>query len=99
MIAQDISLNENDDAVIKNGDFDLTDSDNVHIEHILIANKGHYFEYPLLGVGLINEIHGSTQKQRLKQTIRRQLTLDNYSVSAINIGDDFNITIDAKRQI
>lgn len=99
MIAQDIALNEDGDAVIKNGDFDLTPSDNVHIEHILIANKGHYFEFPLLGVGLINEIKGSTQRQRLKQTIRRQLTLDNYSVNAIGIGEDFNITIDAKRQI
>ena len=99
MITQDIALNEDDDAVIKNGDFDLCESENVHIEHILIANKGHYFEYPLLGVGLINEIKSSAQKQRLKQTIRRQLTLDNYSVRAINIDQDFNINIDAKRQI
>lgn len=98
-MTQDITLDENDDLDVSKGDFDLNDSDNVHIEHILIASKGHYFEHPLLGVGLINEIHGSTNKQALKQTIRRQLTLDNYSVTAINIADSLEITIDATRQI
>lgn len=98
-MTQDISLDQDGDLLISNGDFDLNESDNVHIEHILIANKGHYFEHPLLGVGLVDEIHGSKSSQELKQTIRRQLVLDKYSVKAISIDQDFKITIDATRQI
>lgn len=97
MNVKDFQLDQEGDLLIKGGDFVLAESDQVHIEHILKSNKGYYFETPLLGVGIISELNGAKTRQELKQTIRRQLVLDNFSVRDINISDDYKIGIDAKR--
>jgi hypothetical protein len=76
--AKDIKFIE--DIVIVNGDFQLFESDDTHIENILKANKGFFFETPLIGVGIINELKGSKSSQELKQDIRRQLVYDNFGV-------------------
>lgn len=99
MNVKDFDLDQDGDLNIKNGDFALAESDQVHIEHILKSNKGFFFETPLLGVGIIQELNGSKTRQELKQTIRRQLVLDNYSVKEISISEDFKIGINAVRRI
>lgn len=99
MDAKDINLNELGDLDIRNGDFFVMESDQVHIEHILKSNKGYFFEFPLLGVGIINEVNGSTTRQELKQNIRRQLVLDNYSVKKVEISESNEIDINAVRKI
>jgi len=48
----DILLDRNGDLNFKNGDLEIGYSDNQHQEHILIANKGEYREFPELGVGI-----------------------------------------------
>jgi hypothetical protein len=92
--AKDINFTE--DIVIKNGDFELFESDEIHIQNILRTNKGFFFETPLIGVGIINELKGSKSGQELKQDIRRQLVLDNFSVSKIDLNEE-GINIIAKR--
>lgn len=99
MDARDFKLDENKDLQIVRGDFALEDSDQTHIEHILISNKGYWFEHPLLGVGIIDEIKGSRTRQELKQNIRRQLVFDNFSVKKISISDFNEIDINAVRKI
>jgi hypothetical protein len=99
MAVKDIKLDENGDINISGGDFEAIESDQIHIEHILKSNKGYYFEFPLLGVGIINELNGSTSSQNLKQKIRRQLVLDNYLVKKINVSLDNIIDINAIRKI
>lgn len=99
MKAKDIRLDNDGDLLIKNGDFALNDSDQVHIEHILISNKGFWFEHPLLGVGIIDEQNGTKTSQELKQDIRRQLVLDNYAVKQVDITKDNEISINAVRKI
>ena len=94
IITKDISFD--DDIVISNGDFLLFDSEEVHIENILKANRGYFFETPLIGYGIIKEINGSKSIQEQKQDIRRQLTLDNYNVQLVKI-EGSNISINAKR--
>lgn len=99
MDAKDFKLNSEGDLDITRGDFPIVESDQVHIEHILLSNKGYFFENPLLGVGIINEINGATSRQVLKQSIRRQLVLDNYTVKKVDISEDYKIDINAIRQI
>ena len=99
MKAKDIRLDSDGDLSIKNGDFEIHESDSLHIEHILISNKGYWFETPLLGVGIINELNGSRSSQELKQNIRRQLVLDNFSVKKISVSLDGKIDINAVRKI
>ena len=95
---KDIRLNDDGDVLIKNGDFALGESDEVHIEHIVRANKGFYFDNPFIGVGIIDEINGSTTRQELKQNIRRQLVLDNYSVKKVDVSENYEININAERK-
>lgn len=97
--AKDIRLDDNGDVAIIRGDFATIESDQVHIEHILLSNKGYWFETPLLGVGIIDEQNGSRTRQELKQNIRRQLVLDNFSVKKIEISKDNEIDINAIRRI
>lgn len=99
MEAIDIRLDEDEDIKIDSGDFDLTESDTRHIEHILKSHKGHWFEYPLLGVGILDELYSSNSRQELKQNIRRQLVFDNYTVKEIIISNDIEVSIDAERKI
>jgi len=94
IITKDIFFN--DDLVIINGDLALFDSDEVHVENIIKSNKGFFFENPLLGVNIVKELNGSTSSQELKQTIRRQLVLDNYSVQIIEVKEG-TVKINAKR--
>ena len=99
MDAKDIKLNPDGDLEIARGDFPIDESDQVHINHILLSNKGYWFQNPLLGVGIIDEINGATPKQALRQSIRRQLIYDDYTVQNVDISDDYIIDINAVRKI
>lgn len=97
--AQDLSLDDKGDLEIIRGDFRAVESDQMHIEHILKANKGFYFDTPLLGVGIIDEQNGSRSRQSLKQNIRRQLVFDNFAVKKVSISQSNEIDINAVRKI
>jgi len=99
MEAQDIRLDDNGDLDISTGDFSVVESDSLHIEHILLSNKGYWFENPLLGVGIIDEQNGSRTRQELKQNIRRQLVFDNFAVRSIVISPSNEIDINASRRL
>ena len=98
-MVKDIYLTALGDVDISGGDFNLRESDETHIEHLLISNKGNWFENPLIGVGLIDEIKGSKSRQELKQDIRRQLILDNFTVKKVDLPDNREINIDANRKL
>ena len=86
-----------DDIQILNGDFLVTDSEVQHIEHILSADKGHFRQFPLIGLGILKLNGGSIDKTALKQDIRTQLRSDEYSVRTIEIDGSLNLSIDAVR--
>jgi hypothetical protein len=92
----DILFDDND-VIVKDGDFFISDSDQQHIKHILIADKGQFRQWPLIGVGIRRQSNGSTNKQDLKQLIRVQLRSDNFTVKKLEISGTMDITIDAKR--
>jgi hypothetical protein len=52
-----------EDIVIKNGDLNFWKW-RIHIQNILRTNKGFFFETPLIGVGIINELKGSSQAKQ-----------------------------------
>jgi hypothetical protein len=95
MEAKDIIFK--DDIQFFNGDFLVGDSDTQHVEHIIKLTKGQVRNEPLLGVGIIETLNGAPNKQQLKQSIRRQLVLDNYSVDVVEVDEDININVYATR--
>lgn len=97
---KDILLSPDGDLTFANGDFVVGESDEQHIQHILVAEKGDFREYPIVGVGLIrylNSPNDSSTKTDLQLRIKKQLENDGYSVTDIAILDALNIDINAKR--
>lgn len=90
----------NDDIEIKNGDLVVAFSDDQNIEFILRAKPGHFYQFPTLGVGVVDLIKGSIDRQKLKQVITTNLESDNYRINKIEVGgnvDELITSIDAEK--
>jgi len=88
MISYDMVWDESD------GDLKLTDSgadisieqsDFNHIEDILQAEKGHFYDTPLIGYGVNKRKFAPSNLQREKNIIKSELKKDNYRVNSISI--------------
>lgn len=86
-----------EDLQILNGDFIVNKSDQMHIQHILKAYKGQYYQNPLIGLGIANYKGASLNPQELKQEIKLQLKSDNIRTTYLEVTNDFVINIDAER--
>jgi len=101
MAAQDFEFLE--DMVIDTvkGDFNIIESDQQHIEHILTAKKGHFYEFPELGAGVVDLINSNETKIRIDQIITDNLIQDDYNFKGSlieTIDDEKIIEVDAKRR-
>lgn len=79
----DILVNE--DISIKDGDLVVGDSDGQNIEFIITAKPGHFYQFPTLGVGIVDEINSSISKQALRIKIKNNLEADNYRINRIDV--------------
>lgn len=79
------------DLEIENGDWKVSESDPQHVEHILKSDLGQVRQWALIGFGAYRLLKGVVNKQLLKQSARRNLVYDNYSVKSISIFDDLTI--------
>jgi len=89
-----------DDIGIKDGDLDIGDSDGQNIEFIVTAKPGQFYQFPTLGVGIVDEINGDISKQALRIKVKNNLEADNYRVNRIDITggiDDLITNIDADK--
>lgn len=86
-----------EDVIIENGDFKVFKSDQQHIQHILKAMPGQYYQHPLVGLGVANYRSASISPQRLKQQIKTQLKADDYAPKLVQVTPDFVVNIDAER--
>jgi hypothetical protein len=95
---RDIKLfNETGDLAIVDGDFVAEKSDQVHVQHILISEKGNWRERPVLGVGLMRFLNATGAKNELKNKVRLQLQYDNMKVQALSISDAGQMDVQAIR--
>lgn len=98
MDAFDYILEEStNDLKILNGDFVVDKSDQQHVEDILRAKPGQFYQWPLLGVGIENFRNASLSGQRLKQDVKLNLRSDNMRTTFLRIDPDFNLYINAER--
>ena len=96
-IMYDFVLDDTDNMKIdtSTGDFAIEQSDDLHIESILLAKPGQYYEFPLLGYGIQDRLNGPFTKQIEKKAIRQALKRDNYNVNELIIGDGPTVVVDA----
>lgn len=88
---------DTDDLRIENGDFVIGNSDQQNIRNIVQSQRGQFYQTPLIGVGILDEMNSASTVQNLKNKIKNNLKLDNYESDGIVIGDDFEITVNAQK--
>ena len=97
MARNDILLDDVDgDLIIFNGDFLVSDSDQQHIQHILTAQKGQFYQWPLLGLGILNYNNATIDPIDLEQSIKIQIKSDDYRPILIQVNENFDVFIDAE---
>jgi len=92
---KDVILLEND-IQIENGDIKLAEARQQDMELICKAEKGQFYQYPRIGVGIERQLNGSRTPLEIKGDIRENLLQDNFVVNEIKIDNNFNIYIDAE---
>lgn len=75
-----------------NGDFAVGYSDNQHQEHILIATKGEYKEFPELGVG-INRMLSEDDYTPMLIEAKKNLEYDGMKINNIKFQQNGNLDI------
>lgn len=90
----DIKQNEDGDVAIEDGDVAYTESTGQHKRDILLADKGHFKEHPVAGVGAANFIHDA-DPSGFYRTTRRECSRDGMKVKDIRVTGG-EIEIDAE---
>ncbi len=93
-------LFKDDDLDIKNGDFNVGNSDQQGIELILRARPGHFYQFPTLGIGIDTLKMGSINSQAIRNRIKENLLADGYRINKLLVGntaDKLDISIDATK--
>jgi hypothetical protein len=75
---RDITLDNNNDLQIVDGDFLVSVSDEQNIELLLISCAGQWKQYPLVGANIKGDINGLFNDV-MKNTIKQQLVSDGYN--------------------
>ena len=87
----------NEVASINNGDWIVRESEQVHIEDILLTNKGEYKQFPLIGVGALNFLNSTIGVDTIKKRVSVQLEYDNFVVDNISLLRDGSLQIIANQ--
>lgn len=80
----DIAQTTDGDIELVNGDLEYNESTEQHQQDILIADQGHYKEFPDTGIGILNFLQDSDPENLLRNT-RKQFTKDGMRVRHIGI--------------
>lgn len=89
----DILLNKTGDLDIQNGDIVIGYSDNQHQEHILLASKGEYKEFPELGAAIHNLLNEDDFMPFLIEA-KKNLEYDGMIINNIKFEENGNLNID-----
>lgn len=85
--------------MITNGDFLQGESNEQHIEHLLLANKGQYKNAPTAGVGVAMLRNAPLSLQRrsaMQRDIKLQLILEGLQNAIVKISADGVINISSQ---
>jgi hypothetical protein len=94
MMVTDITQTQDGDIELSSGDLIYSESIGQHQRDILLADKGHYKEYPASGVGSVNFIN-DTEPENFLRAVRKECAKDGMRVKNIQISNG-NLTIEAE---
>ena len=84
---QDLKESSTGDLYINTvtGDFEIAESDSLHVADILQSINGDYKEFPLIGVNFFLFQNSTGKRQEIERIIRTQLLSDGYKVSEVDV--------------
>jgi len=88
----DFLLDDDGDIKIANGDLFAGRSDEQHQQHIIIANKGEFKEFPELGVGIV-QLFGDDDYTNILIETKKNLQYDGMTVRNVKFENGGNLTI------
>ena len=74
---RDLELNDNNELVIRNGDFSVAESEMQEVALILQSSQGEWKQTPILGPNLYRYLKGKTDKVGLEREMQIHLAIDN----------------------
>lgn len=74
---QDIELNDDNDLLIRNGDFSIAESEMQEVANILQSKQGDWKEWPILGPNLYRFIKNKIDKVGIEREMQIHLAIDN----------------------
>ncbi len=90
----DLILNENLEPLVENGDFVIDESTYQHQKILLLADKGQFKAYPMVGVGAQRYLEGSNINDFARE-IRQEFQRDGMVVRSLQIGENLEVQVDA----
>lgn len=98
MAFQDITLDDDLDLQIVDGDFRITNTIEQEILLLINATPGSFKQFPLAGVGIVDFLASSGQQGAIRRNIKVQLEADGMVVDVCTVGQDpTDIVVDAHR--
>ncbi len=96
----DFRIDNDGDIDISTGDFIVENSDLSHIESILVAQKGEWKQYPMLGVGITNYLNAPLTKANriaLEKDIKLQLESDAFKNIFVEVEESGKVNLNADK--
>lgn len=96
MARTDILLDENYDLIDLGDEWQEGESDQQHVELLMMANKGEFKEFPWIGFGAEKRLKGVFNKKNIVRDVKVELEGDgyvNYKLILDNGLSDFKIEI------
>lgn len=86
-----------DAAPTNGGDWIVLESEQMHIEDIILSNKGEWRQFPLLGVGGLNFLNSTLSVDEIRKRVSTQLVFDNFNVDEISLQRDGSLRVIARQ--
>lgn len=91
-------LTTSNDLNISSGDFEIGQSNDQTVEHILLCAPGDLLEFPLLGVQIRKYLNSPMDPLKIQSEIRKNLIADRYNVKTLKVTrGPFEVVLDAVR--
>lgn len=86
----DLLLNEDYDLIDLGMEWSEGESDQQHVELLMISNKADWKEFPFVGFGARRRLNGIFNKNKIIREIRVELENDGYTNYTLDLKDSLN---------
>lgn len=83
----DVLLGEDNDLIDTGTEWAEGESDQQHVQHLGLLNKGELKEFPFVGFGASRKINSVLDRNKVLRELRVELENDGYNAATIYLGE------------